>query len=190
MPEKRRFALFAALPLVAILAGCRDKPALPVYGEAPAFRLTAQDGREFHRSALDGNVWVADFIFTSCRGPCPLMSNRMRRVQSAVAGFPDVRLVSFTIDPETDTPPVLAEYAKRYRADPSRWFFLTGERETLDSLGRDHFKLQSMDGTLNHSTRFILLDRRSRIRGYYASEEEGAIDRLLVDLRRLRGEQS
>lgn len=189
MPDKRRIALFAAFLAIAVLAGCRNVPELPVYGEVPAFQLTAQDGREFDRSALDGNVWVADFIFTSCRGPCPLMSNRMRRVQSAVSGFPDVRLVSFTIDPETDTPPVLAEYAKRYQADPARWFFLTGEQKLLDGLGRDHFKLQSIDGALNHSTRFVLLDRRSRIRGYYSSEEEGAIDRLLVDLRRLRGEK-
>ncbi|HWQ53815.1 MAG TPA: SCO family protein [Bryobacteraceae bacterium] len=180
----------AALALVTLLAACRTQPPLPVLGEIPEFHLVAQDGRTFDRSTLDGNIWVADFIFTSCRGPCPLMTNRMRRIQKAVAEYPDVRLVSFSIDPETDTPPVMAEYARRYQADTSRWFFLTGDKPVLDRLGRDDFKLQSIDGTLNHSTRFVLLDRRSRIRAYYSSEEEGAIDRLLADLRRLRKEKS
>jgi protein SCO1 len=172
------------------LAACRTEEPLPVLGEAPGFRLLSQDGNGFERASLDGNVWVANFIFTSCQGPCPVMSNRMRRIQTAVADYPDVRLVSFTIDPETDTPPVLAEYAQRYQADPSRWFFLTGDKPVLESLGRDHFKLHTIDETLSHSTRFVLLDRQSRIRGYYSSEEAGSMDRLLADLRRLREEKS
>lgn len=178
---------FAALPLM-FLAACRSEAPLPVLGEVPDFQFTAQDGREFNRASLDGNLWVADFIFTNCHGPCPLMSSRMSRLQKAVAEYPDVRLVSFTIDPDRDTPEVLASYAQRYQADPKRWFFLTGDKWELDSLGRDHFKLHMIDESLSHSTRFVLLDRKSRIRGYYSSEEAGVIDRLVTDIRRLRRE--
>lgn len=131
------FALF--------LAACGQKPPLPIYGQVPAFVLTAQSGRPFARNALDGQVWVADFIYTTCTGPCPLMSMKMRRIQKA---NPDVRLVSFTVDPEHDTPPVLAAYAKRYQADPNRWYFLTGSRQELNALARDAFKLSNVDGSL------------------------------------------
>jgi protein SCO1 len=181
---------WGVLALAGGLAGCRREPPLPVYGEVPSFTLTAQSGEPFTRQTLDGNIWVADFFFTTCQGPCPMMSHKMRRVQDAVAAFPDVRLVSFSVDPARDTPVVLAGYARRCHAAPGRWFFLTGDATTLDRLGHDAFKLQNVDGSLNHSTRFVLLDRRSRIRGYYISGEDGAMDRLLADLRRLRKERS
>lgn len=173
-----------------LLAGCAKAPPLPVYGEVPRFDLVAQDGRAFDRALLDGRIWVADFIFTTCAGPCPLMSRKMRELQDALSQQPDVRLVSFTIDPKRDTPEVLAEYGRRYKADPARWFFLTGDEAVLHSLGRDAFKLHNVDGTLVHSTRFVLLDGRGRIRGYYGTEGEDPVPRVLADIRRLRGEKS
>lgn len=166
-----------------LLAGCRSAKPPEVLGRVPPFRLTAQTGREFDSSALQGKVWVADFIFTNCPGPCPRMSSQMGLVQRGASDLPDVRLVSFTVDPERDTPEVLAAYAVRYHAEPGRWFFLTGPRESLHALSRDAFKLGSVDGGLEHSTRFTLVDRQSRIRGYYLTSEPDAIDRLLTDLR-------
>jgi protein SCO1/2 len=178
------------VPLVvaALGAACGTGSRLPEYGQVPDFQLVAQNGDTFGRGSLDGNVWVADFIFTTCPGPCPLMSTKMSRIQKAVAQYPDVRLVSFTVDPQHDTPPVLADYARRYQADPTRWFFLTGEPSALNKLGMHAFHLQSIDGSMNHSTRFVLLDRRSRIRGYYESGEDGSLDKLLSDIARLRKE--
>ncbi len=183
-----RWGLAAAVALLA-LVGCAKAP-LPVYGQVPDFQLIAQDGQAFDRTALDGKIWVADFIFTTCTGPCPLLSRRMQKLQNALRGEPDVRLVSFTVDPKRDTPAALAEYGKRYQADTARWFFLTGEEARLHSLGRDAFKLQNIDGTLVHSTRFVLLDRQSRIRGYYDTEDGDPVARILSDIRRLRGEKS
>jgi protein SCO1/2 len=181
-----------ALVLVALLslAGCAARPELPVYGQIPAFQLIDQTGRSFDRTALDGRIWVADFIFTTCTGPCPRMSSLMRQVQSAAAGVPNVRLVSFSVDPERDTPPVLAQYAQRYRAEEGRWFFLTGARQTLDALDRDAFKLGNVDGSLNHSTRFVLVDRRGRIRGYYGTSDESPVTAVLRDIKRLAAEKS
>jgi protein SCO1 len=113
----------------------------------------------------------------------------MRGVQTAVAGMPDVKLVSFTVDPKNDTPAALAAYATRYRAEPGRWFFLTGGQAALETLCRNGFKLGDVDGSLVHSTRFVLLDRLSRVRGFYSTSEDGAVPKLLHDIRTLAAEK-
>ena len=172
-----------------LVAGCSGRN-LPVLGEIPQFQLTAQDGQAFDSRTLAGKVWVADFIFTTCPGPCPMMSSRMRQIQSATAGLSDVRLVSFTVDPAHDTPPVLAEYAKHFLAQAGRWYFLTGEPARLNDLGLNAFHLNRVDGTLDHSTRFTLIDRRGRIRGYYSFSDDDFPKRLIADLRSLDRERS
>jgi len=184
-------ALRASLILVClVISGCVRRAALPVFGHVPDFQLTSQSGEPFDRKSLDGKIWVADFIFTHCSGPCPRMSAQMRRVQTAVSELPDVRLVSFSVDPERDTPPVLAEYARRYQAQPGRWFFLTGDRHAIDSLDRRAFMLGNVDGTMQHSTRFVLIDRHGSIRGYYGTSEDDPTVRLIVDIRRLARDNS
>ena len=182
---------YAVVPaLAAFLSSCSMKTEpLPVYGDVPEFELTAQDGRAFDSKALHNDIWVADFFFTTCPGPCPRMTSQMHQVQQAVDKMPDVRLVSFTVDPARDKPPVLAEYAKQHGASPGRWYFLTGGQPTLQMLCKDAFKLGDVDGSLMHSTRFVLVDRASRIRGYYDTSEAGAIDRLVSDIRALARER-
>jgi protein SCO1/2 len=182
--------LAVLLVLSIALAGCRQEAPLPVYWQIPAFQLTAQSGQPFDSKSLAGNIWVADFIYTTCPGPCPRMSSKMRGVQSAVESMPGVKLVSFTVDPKNDTPAALAAYATRYRAEPGRWFFLTGDQAALETLCRNGFKLGDVDGSLAHSTRFVLLDRRSRVREFYSATEDGAVPKLLHDIRTLSGEKS
>jgi protein SCO1/2 len=184
-----KFVVVAGLCLIASSCAWRTS-ALPVLFDVPEFRLTAQDGRPFDSKVLAGQVWVADFIYTTCPGPCPRMSSQMHEVQSAVGNLADVKLVSFTVDPERDTPPVLAEYAKLHRATPGRWFFLTGPPSTLQTLDRDVFKLGNLDASLQHSTRFVLVDRQSRIRGYYETSEPGAIAKIIDDIHVLARERS
>jgi protein SCO1/2 len=176
--------------IAVLLAGCAAPRPLPVLGQVPPFQLTAQTGQPFDSQSLDGHIWVADFIYTTCPGPCPMMSSRMRRVQISTAGTPDVSLVSFTVDPQHDTPPVLAKYAKHYTANPARWHFLTGEPSRLSDLGLNAFKLNSVDGSLTHSTRFVLLDGARRIRGYYIGSDDGFMPSLLHDIRQLEREKS
>lgn len=181
-------------PAIAILlllfSGCTAYRPLPVLGEVPDFQLTAQTGQSIDRYSLMGHVWVADFIFTTCPGPCPMMSSRMREVQAATAATPDVHLVSFTVDPAHDTPDVLAAYAKHFLAQPERWHFLTGPQTTLNHLGLDGFHLNAVDGSLDHSTRFALVDRAARIRGYYSFTDDGFPKALLRDLNLLEREKS
>jgi cytochrome oxidase Cu insertion factor (SCO1/SenC/PrrC family) len=161
---------------------------LAVYGFVPAFTLTDETGAAFTSSALEGRVWVADFFFTNCPGPCPRMSSQMHQVQKALEGT-DARMVSMTIDPDRDTPAVLAEYARHFEAKPGVWSFLTGSRDTLDHLDHDVFKLGSLDGSLEHSTRFVLVDRKAQIRGFYLTSEPEAIPTLIADARRLLQER-
>ena len=177
--------------VVLILSGCvRMQPPLPVFGQIPRFELTDETGRPFDGKSLEGKVWVADFIFTSCSGPCPRMSSLMRQVQQAAGAMPNVKLVSFTVDPEHDTPPALAQYAARYHAQAERWHFLTGPREALDRLTRDAFKLGNVDGQLMHSTRLVLLDGQARIRGYYGTSEDSPVAQLVRDIKRVLAEKS
>ncbi|HEY2138708.1 MAG TPA: SCO family protein, partial [Chthoniobacterales bacterium] len=142
---------------------------LPSYGKVPAFDLTNQDSKAFGSSQLSGKIWIADFIFTNCAGPCPIISTRMSELQKPLEKS-DVHLVSFTVDPERDTPEVLRAYADKLRKEPLRWDFLTGPIETITSISRDGFKLGISEGDQPdsgpvHSTRFALVDRRGTIRG-------------------------
>ena len=177
------------LALALAMGACVKPKELPVMGDIPEFQLTAQTGQPFDSKVLDGRVWVADFIYTTCTGPCPMMTTHMRQLQNSTMETPDVLMVSFTVDPAHDTPPVLTEYARHFKQDPARWFFLTGDMAKLNDLGVHAFKLNSVDGSLIHSTRFVLVDRARRIRGFYSSDEDGFMPQLLHDVRQLEGER-
>ena len=173
-----------------VLAGCVKVKPLDILGEVPQFQLTTQTDQPFDSKTLDGHIWVADFVYTTCEGPCPMMSHQMRGIQNSTATTPDVKLVSFTVDPAHDTPPVLDKYSKHFQADPARWYFLTGEMERLNDLGVKAFKMNNVDGNLSHSTRFALVDGKRRIRGYYLSSDDDFPKRLLHDIRQLQSERS
>jgi protein SCO1/2 len=173
---------------VAFLAtvACQRTPQLPTLGSVPPFTLTAQNGAAFDSRSLDGKIWVADFIFTNCTGPCPRMTSQMHSVQKNFAGNAGVKFVSFSIDPLRDTPAALTEYAAKFHADSSQWTFLTGPIPTLHNLSRNVFMLGDVDGrTFEHSTRFMLVDRKARIRGAYLTSESESIPRLLADIQTL-----
>jgi len=180
----------SALLSLLLLASCIQPKPLSILGQVAPFQLTDQTGQAFDSQSLAGHVWVADFIYTTCPGPCPMMSSQMHQVETRTAEVPDVKLVSFTVDPVHDTPPVLAEYSKHFKADPGRWRFLTGDQARLNDLGLNSFHLNSVDGSMNHSTRFTLVDRRMRIRGYYSTSEDGFMGQLLHDIRQLERESS
>jgi protoheme IX farnesyltransferase len=186
-PAARRVMLasVAYLPLlyIALLGGCAT-PAreLPDYYALPSFTLTDHHGKAFSSADLKGKIWIANFIFADCTGPCPRMSATLSKLQEA---DPDVRLVSFTVDPDNDTPPTLAAYAKRYGAT-ARWSFLTGDAATLKTVREEAFKLGEMGSAMAHSTRLVLVDRQLRIRGFYDSAEPDIIETLRADIALLR----
>ncbi|MCX6593780.1 MAG: UbiA family prenyltransferase [Acidobacteria bacterium] len=183
--------MYLPLLYVALLAGCTatGKTAsrtLPDLYAVPQFAFTNEQGQAFSSNALKGHVWVADFIFTECTGPCPRLSTLMSKVQAATPTA--VKMVSFTVDPANDLPPVLAAYGKRYGAQPGRWTFLTGDPADLKRVRQDAFKLGEMDSSLNHSTRVVLVDQELRIRGFYDSNDPDVVAKLAADIKLLTGE--
>jgi protein SCO1/2 len=167
--------------------------AVKSYGTVPLFQLINQNGQPFGSAQLNGKIWIADFVFTTCPGPCPMISTRMSELQKPLEKT-DVHLVSFTVDPAKDTPKVLLGYAERLHAQPGRWDFLTGAQSTIYNLSENGFKLAVSDGseetgTPVHSARMILVDRRGEIRGYYDATEADAVTKLLADTSHLLREQ-
>ncbi len=163
---------------------------LPVLGQVSDFELTAATGQPFRADRLAGKVWVADFIFTSCAGICPVMTGEMAELHRAFEGEDRVEFVSISVDPETDTPEVLAEYGERYGADPERWHFLTGDIDYIHPLATQTFKIGSLDDLLIHSSRFVLVDGAGAIRGYYIGTDTEDVARLAGDIAELLAESS
>jgi protein SCO1/2 len=163
------------------------------YGAVPSFQFVNQNGQRFGTGQLTGKIWIADFIFTACPGPCPMISSRMSELQKPLSDT-DVHLVSFTVDPDKDTPEVLNGYAEKLHAQPGRWDFLTGSKSSIYGLSRIGFKLGVSDnegdgGTPLHSTRMILVDRRGQIRGYYDAMAADGVTKLLADTSHLLRDQ-
>jgi protein SCO1/2 len=162
---------------------------LPEFGTVPPFQLINQNGQAFGSTNLEGKIWIADFIYTTCPGPCPMISSRMSETQKPLEKT-DVHLVSFTVDPETDTPEKLREYADRLHAQLGRWDFLTGPKSTIYDLSAHGFKLAASEnggdrGEPVHSTRMVLVDRHGQIRGYYDATEADAVTTLVADANHL-----
>jgi protein SCO1/2 len=165
---------FVLLLVALALSGCA--PSAPeVYFELPDFQLTERGGKTVGRDDLKGKVWVASFVFTRCSGPCPSITGTMARLQKELADLPDVRLVTFTVDPERDTTQALRDYANRFGADGERWLFLTGDKARIHELSEKGFRLavgevqgsaRTPGSEFEHSTRLTLVDRQGRVRGH------------------------
>jgi protein SCO1 len=158
---------------------------LPVLTQLPDFRLVECSGQTLGLADLRGKVWIADFIFTRCLGPCPRMSSRMASLQSNLSSDAGLRLVSISVDPEFDTREVLERYAAQYRAVEGRWFFLTGDKTAIHQLAKSGFLVGGVDDVTLHTTRFVLVDRQGRVRGYYSSSDDDELRKLQNDARAL-----
>jgi protein SCO1/2 len=183
--------LFFTFVLPLGLSMLRTPPEPPgVYGRVPPFRLIDQWNRPFRLEDLEGRVWVANFIFTTCGTVCPELTEVMVEVQHRVRNLNDaIHLVSFTVDPEHDSPEVLLEYARSYGCNPLRWSFLTGPREAVDAVVVGAFESAVIrpephdpdSAAIVHGRSMVLVDREGWIRGFYLPDEEG-IERLLADI--------
>jgi protein SCO1/2 len=162
------------------------KALLPNYGSVPEFSLTTEENKSFSRDQLMGKVTIADFIFTQCAGSCPVMTMKMGELQDTFKTVPDLNFVSFSVDPETDNPGVLTEYARNHNAIQGKWHFLTGSKKLIYSITKEGFHLGlDIEGTdaIIHSQKFVLIDGHAEIRGYYDSEDENAMKNLVQDAR-------
>ena len=177
---------------IAVLAVARreiiDRKSPPVLLSLSDFSLTERSGRVLSLGDLRGKVCVFDFIFTRCMGPCPAMTKQMDELRKTFQRWPQgdqIRLVSVTVDPEYDTPEVLRRYATSTlaQADSEDWLFLTGEKMRIYAL-INAFKLPVGELSVNdffHSTKFVLVDQRGRIRGFYDGLEAHEREALIRD---------
>ena len=153
------------------------------------FALTDRNERPVTLDDFKGKVWVADFFYSTCPGPCPMLSSRLSDLQKAIGDDNRVRLVSISTDPEKDTPAVLRQYAEKFHAN-ERWLFLTGSKAAIRELALTGFKLPFSENPggaepIIHSTRLILIDQSGTIRGLYEGTTKEGGEQLLHDLRRL-----
>jgi len=199
-------------------ASRRSPDEIPVYGTVPDFSLEERSGRTITRADLLGKVSVVNLFYTRCGDSCPLQSAHLARLQADMSGASDLVLISITVDPDHDDRDALTAYAARFHADPSRWLFLTGPRRDIYRLAVNGFHLaviaarpsgramalawmgptaavahEGAAGSkiirLVHASRFALIDRRARIRGYFDGADWDDIERLRGALGRLLRER-
>ena len=167
-----------------------DKPR-----QLAGFSLANQNGRTVTRDDLDGKILVVSFLFTGCALACPEVSRHMAEIQRLTAVQPDVRLVSLTVDPRTDTPPVLAEWGARYGADTNRWFLLTGSKAALYELIGTSFlatdtsdPFNSMPGNFTGTERIAVVDKHGRVRIFFDGLRTETAAAVVAEIARLRAE--
>jgi protein SCO1/2 len=177
--------LIVIIALIVVMQPETEGDQLPVIGEIPAFSLVDQDGDLFTLENVKGNVWLADFIFTTCSGPCPIMTERMGMVQHDLLDIDKLKFVSFTVNPDYDTPEVLKKYAQRFDADVGSWSFVTGKYEQIQELIVEGFKMGDVEEIVFHSTRFALVDHEGNLRGYYSGTEPAEHEILTRDIQLL-----
>lgn len=184
--------IVAAGALAALWQLRRDAiagPGLERFFEVPQFSLIDQEGEPITKQSLAGKVWVASFVFTRCAGPCPMMTAKFAELAHTI-DHPDVRFVSFSVDPEYDTPAVLKDYASRFGADHARWTFVTGEKPEIFRLATEGMKLAAIpasggNNVIVHSEKFVLVDEEGWIRGYYDLNDPEEMKQLPEDIRAL-----
>ena len=190
------FLLVFALPFSAFAIYILVKKAkpLPEYGAvSPDFALETQAKKDYTGADWDGKIVVVDFFFTSCATICPDMTSNLVKVQKAFGIDEDVVISSFTVDPESDSASVLAEYAAKYRVQGEQWQFITGDKKKIYLLARNQFKVVATEGDggagdFIHTEKFILLDKKKRIRGYYDGTSNKEVKKLISDIKKLKYE--
>ena len=198
--------LVTLLAYCALLVSCATKEkSLPIFGErevvgrdtvyhtiAP-FEFIDQDSARITNETFKDKIYIADFFFTSCRTICPIMKTQLLRVYDTIQNNADVLILSHTIDPEFDTVALLHDFAERLGVESKKWHFVTGVKDSIYKIAQTSYFATAMedktesDGFI-HSGAFLLIDKSGRIRGKYDGTKEEDVNRLIVDIERLRTE--
>lgn len=177
---------------------------IPGYGEFKAplsylhpFSFTDQDGRRITEKDVAGKVFVAEYFFTTCHGICPEMNVRIRDLSREFAGEPDFRILSHTVDPETDSVARMKKYADSLGADPAKWYFLTGPKDSLYRMARESYllddprnNLENINDQFIHTQFVALVDKSGRVRKIYDSLKKNEITELEKDIKTLLKEKA
>ncbi|MGB8193912.1 MAG: SCO family protein [Chitinophagaceae bacterium] len=163
------------------------KVELPVLNKVQPFAFTNQAGRVITENDIKGKVAVVEYFFTTCKGICPKMNMNMQQVYNELKTEPDFRILSHTVDPETDSVSRLKEYAESLGADPQNWWFVTGSKDSLYTAARNSYLLddpKNNNGSISeqfiHTQFFALVDKKGRVRKIY----DGLKKEELVEMRK------
>jgi len=188
------------------LTACNTEP-LPFIGptkivngdtlkhKIPTFELTNQNGDATTNNDLLGNIYVADFFFTSCPSICPKVKIEMLKIYDEFVNEPEFKMVSHTMDPKNDTPEKLKNYAKNLGVDTKKWTFLTGDKDELLDLSNEGYFIAAMEdenspGGFDHSGRIMLIDKEGHIRGYSLGTLPNETPGLIQKIRQLINESN
>lgn len=173
------------------------KVQMPVLSYVQSFSFPNQEGRQISEKDVAGKVYVAEYFFTTCKGICPKMNTNVKKVYEEFAGEKDFRILSYTVDPATDSVGRLKHYADSLGVDPSRWWFLTGRKDSLYHLARSGFMLDdpknnetNINDQFIHTQFIALVDRGGRVRKIYDSLKKDELDELSNDIKELLKEQT
>ncbi len=177
-----------AVPIVRTL-NRELPPPLPILYTLPDYKLVDENGESFGSNDLNGKPYIANFHFTSCPSVCPEIMKETQVIQKRVKGLgTKVGIVSFSVDPETDTPKKLFKHARELHANPYVWKFLTGSDSELRKVIVDGFKVamgqkETSDDLYDiaHSQKFFLVDSKGRIRAMYSNNKK-EINKMMIDL--------
>lgn len=201
--------LAMAIVIIGYMKSTRNKPLrnLPFYGiqkvdtilksgmytndtvfhKVQDFSFVNQEGKKVSQKDFEDCIYVTDFFFTTCQSICPIMSTEMEKIAAAYKGNKQVKILSHTVNPENDSVPVLAEYARLHKADVSQWMFVTGDKKELYNIARTGYYLNAEQGDggpedFIHTQNFALIDKEKHIRGYYDGTNSKEVDQLIVDI--------
>lgn len=168
------------------------------YFDAPQFVLQERHGSEVRTEDLTGRVWIASFVFTRCTTGCPAVTATMKELQNdlKLAESDDLRLVTFTVDPDNDTLDKLKKYAEAFHAHESKWLFLTGQEKVVRPLMQKGFKITATKkenpkpgDEFEHSTKLFVVDKVGRVRATFdgmQGEHDSDGERYRTGLARLK----
>jgi protein SCO1/2 len=163
-----------------------------VYQTIPKFEFLNQYGKTITNKSLDGNIYVADFFFTTCPSICPIMHRNMLKVYNEFKDKGKLKILSHTIDPKHDSVAVLKAYADKLGISGDTWWLLQGNKETTYKLSESYLVAVKEDnatpGGFIHSGYFILIDKQRRIRGTYDGTSEPEVAKLIADIKTLESE--
>ena len=207
------FLVLSAIILSLFYSALKPKKTLPIYNPADVnpelvdstvqykskyhtiadFSFVNQNGKTITQKDYEGKIYVADFFFTTCGSICPKMTSNLSDIQKAFANNPKVKLLSFTVFPETDSVPVLKAYAKKHYVNDAKWNLVTGDKKEIYTMARKSYlavKLGKPDELYDmvHTENFVLVDTKKRVRGFYDGTNKEDIKRLIEDITFLSNE--
>ena len=201
------FIVLSAIILTLFYSALKPKKTLPIYNPADVnpelvdssvqyiskyhtiadFSFTNQNGKTITQKDYEGKVYVADFFFTTCGSICPKMTTNLSDIQKAFANNPKVKLLSFTVFPETDSVPILKAYAKKNQVNDAKWNLVTGDKKEIYTLARKSYLAVKLGKPselydMVHTENFVLVDTKKRVRGFYDGTNKDDIKRLIEDI--------